>query len=124
MAAFPADGSSLLFSSYIGGTSVDLLRSLAVSCTSGLILAGTTQSTNFPGTLGAAPALNYAAGAAVGFVAKIAAGASSSTISDGGIVNAATSSASAVSPGSLVSIYGTNLAGVSARPRRRRWRIR
>lgn len=106
-----ADGSALLFSSYIGGTSADYVNSLAVNCTAGLIVAGSTQSANFPGTLGSAPNLNYAAGAAIGYVAKVAAGTSSSTIATGGIVNAATSSPSPVAPGSLVSIYGTTLAG-------------
>lgn len=109
--AFSADGSALLFSSYIGGTSTDYVNSLAVNCTAGLIVAGTTTSNNFPGTLGAVPALNFAQGAAIGYVAKVAAGTSTSTISPGGIVNAATSSPAPVAPGSLVSIYGTNLAG-------------
>ena len=108
-----ADG-SLVFSSYFGGTSADYLNGLAVNCTAGLVVAGSTQSTNFPSTLGTAPALAYSQGAAIGFVAKVAAGTSASTISAGGIVNAATSSAAPVAPGSLVSIYGTGLAGTTA----------
>ncbi|HXA49128.1 MAG TPA: SBBP repeat-containing protein, partial [Candidatus Acidoferrum sp.] len=108
---FSADGSALLFSSYIGGTSADYVRSLAVNCTAGLIVVGSTQSSNFPGTLGAVPALNFAQGALIGFVAKVAAGTSTSAIAPGGIVNAATSSSAPVAPGSLVSIYGSDLAG-------------
>ena len=108
-----ADG-SLVFSSYFGGTSADYLNGLAVNCTAGLVVAGTTQSTNFPSTLGAAPALAYTQGASIGFVAKVAAGTAASAIAAGGIVNAATGAASAVAPGSLVSIYGTNLAGSTA----------
>ncbi len=106
-----ADGSMLIFSSYFGGTSIDRVNSLAVNCTAGLIVTGTTGSSNFPSTPGAAPNLAYSQGAVIGFVAKIAAGISSATIATGGIVNAATSSSSPVAPGSLVSLYGTNLAG-------------
>jgi uncharacterized protein (TIGR03437 family) len=106
-----ADGSTLLFSSYFGGTATDYVNSLAVNCTAGLIVAGSTQSKDFPGTLGAVPNLNFAQGAAIGYVAKVAAGTSTSTIAPGGIVNAATSASAPVAPGSLVSIYGTNLAG-------------
>jgi hypothetical protein len=110
VSAFSADGSALIFSSYIGGTSADIVYALTVNCTAGLIVAGSTQSSNFPGTLGAAPALNYAAGAAVGFVAKIAAGTSSSTLSQGGIVNAATSRRRGVA-GVAGEHPGANLAG-------------
>lgn len=106
-----ADGSQLVFSSYLGGAATDYVNSLALNCTAGLVVAGSSQSTNFPSTLGSAPALSYSQGAAIGFVAKVAAGTASPTIATGGIVNAATSSASPVSPGSLVSIYGTSLAG-------------
>ena len=109
-----ADGASLLFSSYIGGTAGDVAYALAVNCSAGLVVAGTTGSSNFPSTLGSAPALSYSQGATIGFVAKVAAGTATSTISTGGIVNAATSSASPVAPGSLVSIYGSNLGGAVA----------
>jgi uncharacterized protein (TIGR03437 family) len=111
---FSADGASLIFSSYIGGTSSDFVNALAVNCTAGLIAAGSTQSTNFPSTLGAAPNLAYTQGAAIGYAAKIAAGTANSTIAQGGIVNAANGAAAAVAQGSLVSIYGTNLAGSTA----------
>jgi uncharacterized protein (TIGR03437 family) len=112
--SFSADGATLLFSSYIGGTAADFVNSLAVNCTTGLIVAGSTQSTNFPSTLGSAPNLAYAQGAAIGYVAKVDAGKAASTIAAGGIVNAANGAAAAVAPGSLVSIYGTNLAGATA----------
>jgi uncharacterized protein (TIGR03437 family) len=110
---FSADGSALLFSSYIGGTAPDYVNALAVNCTAGLIVAGSTQSANFPSTLGAAPNLAYSQGAAIGYAAKVAAGTAASTISPGGIVNAANGAAAPVAPGSLVSIYGANLAGAA-----------
>ena len=108
---FSADGASVLFSSYMGGTSADYVNALAVNCTSGLIVAGTSQSTNFPSTLGAAPNLAYTQGAAIGYAAKIDAGKAVSTVPAGGIVNAANGAAAPVAPGSLVSIYGQYLAG-------------
>jgi len=108
-----ADGSSLLFSSYFGGSANDFVEAMAVNCSAGLVVTGSSHSNNFPATIGSAPNLNYAAGATNGFVARIGAGSASTTIAPGGVVNAATSASSPVSPGSLVSIYGTNLSGAT-----------
>jgi uncharacterized protein (TIGR03437 family) len=110
---------TLLFSSFLGGTGSDFVSSVAVNCVSGLVVAGTSGSNNFPATVGTA-VLNYAAGATTGFAARVAAGAAPTTVAAGGVVNAATSSSAPVSPGSLISIYGTNLgsgtAGASSTP--------
>jgi uncharacterized protein (TIGR03437 family) len=113
VAELSADGASVLFSSYFGGTANDFVEAVAVNCSAGLVVAGSSGSNNFPATVGTAPNLNYSAGATNGFVARIGAGTASTTIAAGGVVNAATSSSSPVSPGSLVSIYGTNLAGAT-----------
>ncbi len=108
-------GDSLQFSSFMGGTLDDYVNVLSVSCTTGLLLGGTTLSTNFPVTTGVAQS-KYGGGAADGFMAQVAAGTGSApVIAPGGIVNAATSASAPVSPGSLVSLYGTNLSsGISA----------
>jgi len=108
-------GDVLQFSSYVGGTLDDYVNVLSVSCTTGLLLGGTTLSTNFPVTAGVAQA-KYGGGAADGFMAQVAAGTgTAAVIAPGGIVNAATSASAPVSPGSLVSLYGTNLSsGIAA----------
>ncbi len=43
-----ADGSSLLYSTYLGGNGSDVLSSIAVDAASEVIVAGNTTSTNFP----------------------------------------------------------------------------
>jgi uncharacterized protein (TIGR03437 family) len=119
VAELSAAGDTLVFSSFLGGTGNDFVESVAVNCVSGLVVAGTSGSNNFPATVGTA-VLNYAAGDTTGFVAQVAAGAASTTVAAGGVVNAATSSSAPVSPGSLISIYGTLLgsgvAGASSTP--------
>ena len=113
VAALSPQGNSLLFSSYIGGAADDSVEALAVSCTAGLALVGSTASTNFPVTGGVVQAKNNG-GTTDGYLALIAAGTAPTTISTGGVVNAATSALAPVSPGSLVSIYGTSLAQTTA----------
>ena len=48
-----ADGSSLVYSTYLGGTSNDSARRIAVDSAGNAFVAGTTISTNFPTTAGA-----------------------------------------------------------------------
>ncbi|MFN3940555.1 MAG: hypothetical protein ACK4IY_08195, partial [Chitinophagales bacterium] len=50
---FSADGSSLIYSTFIGGSGNDLPHSLVVNSAGELIVYGTTGSTNFPTTAGA-----------------------------------------------------------------------
>jgi uncharacterized protein (TIGR03437 family) len=109
VASLSPQGNSLLFSSYIGGTADDSAEALAVSCTAGLAVVGSTASTNFPVTGGVVQTKNNG-GTSDGYLALIAAGTAPTTISPGGVVNAATSAPAPVSPGSLISIYGTSLA--------------
>jgi uncharacterized protein (TIGR03437 family) len=101
-------GNALQFSSFIGGTLDDSAEAVAVSCTAGLAVVGSSASTNFPVTAGVPQSKNN--GGTDGFIALIAAGTATTTISPGGVVNAATSATAPVSPGSLISIYGASLA--------------
>lgn len=50
---FSADGSSLIYSTYIGGSGNDLPHSLVVNSAGELLIYGTTGSSNFPTTTGA-----------------------------------------------------------------------
>lgn len=112
--AFSPTGDTLQFSSYLGGTLDDYVDALSVSCTAGLVMGGSSLSTNFPVTTGV---LQPKFGGQIdGFIAQLAAGTgTAAVISPGGIVNAATSASAPVSPGSLVSLYGASLSsGVSS----------
>ncbi len=93
-----ADGKTLQFSSYIGGATDDFVEAVTVSCTTGLVIGGSTSSTAFPTTAGVFQP-KFGGGSADGFLAQIAAGTATTVISPGGIVNAATSSATPVAPG-------------------------
>src|ERR1035437_7332028 len=82
-------GDTLQFSSCIGGTLDDYVEALSVSCTTGLLLGGTTVSTDFPVTAGVAQP-KYAGGAADGFLAQVAAGTGGAAgIPPGRLANAA-----------------------------------
>lgn len=117
VAALNASGSALLFSSYLGGsgsgTYGDWVNALATNCAAGLVAVGTTTSTNFPATQGSYMT-TFQGGTADAFVARIAAGGGTPAIATGGVVNAATSAAGPVAPGSLITIYGSNLALATA----------
>jgi uncharacterized protein (TIGR03437 family) len=115
VAALDPTGASLLFSSYLGGsgtatasgTAGDMGNAISVSCSSGVVVAGSTASSDFPVTSGVAQGTYAGAGDA--FIAEIAAGGLP-VINSGGVVNSATLTAGPVSPGSLVSIVGSGLA--------------
>ena len=114
VAALSADGASVVFSSYLGGTSAngssgDSAYSLALNCTSGLIAAGATASSDFPVTAGTSGA-SYYGGGGNGFVAKIAAGLGVPSIAANGVVKGATFANAPMAPGSLISIFGSNLS--------------
>jgi len=120
VAGLNASGSGLLFSSYLGGNAAATLTAglknygdsgtaVAVNCAAGLVVAGTTTSTNFPATAGTSTP-SYPGGAPDAFVAQIAAGGGVPDITPGGIVNNASFAAGPVAPGSIVSIFGTGLA--------------
>src|SRR5882762_287979 len=69
VAKLAADGSSLLYSTYLGGSSGDAGNAIAVDAQGGAYVAGTTLSADFPvvGALEAQPG-----GKSEGFVAKLA----------------------------------------------------
>jgi hypothetical protein len=83
---FAPDGSSIVYSTYLGGTGNDLGLGIAVDLLGSAYIAGVTQSTDFASTLGAFQQTN--AGGYDGFVVKIAA-ASVGKITGGGSITVA-----------------------------------
>ena len=83
VAKLAPDGSTLSYSSYLGGTGNDLGLGIAVDLLGSAYVAGTTQSPDFPTTPGAYQQTN--AGVYDGFVVKIAA-ASAGKITGGGSI--------------------------------------
>lgn len=113
VAALAGDGTPL-FSSYLGGsgspgTGGDFGNAVAVNCSTGLLVAGTTASSDFPATAGVVQA-TYSGGNSDAFLARIAAGGGVPAINTNGVVNGANYALGAVAPGSLVVLYGVNLA--------------
>jgi uncharacterized protein (TIGR03437 family) len=101
------------FASYLGGsggssTTGDFGGALAVNCAAGLVVLGTTTSTDFPATAGVYQSTFQ--GASDAFVAKIGAGGNPAIASDG-VVSAATLTSGPLAPGSVVSILGSSFAG-------------
>jgi uncharacterized protein (TIGR03437 family) len=116
VAALDPSGSSLLFSSYLGGSGAgtgssaagDTGNGIAMSCSAGLVVTGSTASTNFPVTAGAF-ATTYIGGGSDAFVARIAAGGTP-VVAATGVLNSASNGVGPVAPGSLVTMYGSALA--------------
>lgn len=115
VAALDSTGGSLLFSSYLGGsggasasTVGDSINAVAMNCAAGLVVAGTTSSTDFPATSNTFAA-TYLGGGSDAFLAKISAGGTPS-LALGGVLNSASNGVGPVGPGSLVTIYGSSLA--------------
>ncbi|MEK7774502.1 MAG: FG-GAP-like repeat-containing protein [Candidatus Zixiibacteriota bacterium] len=69
VAALSADGSSLLFSTYIGGSNSDDCLALAVGADDKIVLAGSTHSSNFPTV---SSLQTYGGGSTDAFVATLA----------------------------------------------------
>ena len=117
--ALNATGSALLFSTYLGGNGAnsstasggnvgDVGNGIFISCPAGLLVAGTTTSTNLPATAGTLRT-TYQGGAGDAFVAKFGVGGTPA-IPAGGVLNSASSTGGPVAPGSLISVYGSPLA--------------
>ena len=70
LALISADGSRLLFATYLGGSGDDLIRSIALGHDGALYLVGRTSSKDFPVTAGSAQ--TTFAGASDAFVVKLA----------------------------------------------------
>ncbi len=117
-------GSSLLFSSYLGGNGAagasaggaggDLVSAIAANCAVGLVVTGTTTSANFPVTTGAFIG-TYPGYTGNAFLTNIGAGPETPAISTGGVLSSwnPVAVATPVAPGSLLSIYGTGLASTT-----------
>lgn len=81
VAGLAADGKSLAFSSYLGGSADDEVRSLALGVGNAIFVAGYTGSIDFPATVGAYDTSFNGAGPVLtdGFVARLASTATSLT---------------------------------------------
>jgi uncharacterized protein (TIGR03437 family) len=107
-----AAGSALGYSTFLGGAEFDQVSAVAVDATGNAVVAGTTASPAFTTTAGA---LQRTYGGDIGdaFVAKII--EPQPTLPAGGVVNGASfAPGAAVAPGSIASLFGTNLASATA----------
>ena len=73
VARLDATGSNVLFSTYLGGSSTEKVEALALDPDGNILVAGQTDSANFPGTAGNAFGSAYK-GNSDGFVAKLDSG--------------------------------------------------
>ena len=104
------DGSSLVYSTYLGGTGLDTIAGIALDAQNEVVLAGTTKSTDFPVVNALEPHLTGTSGNSDAFVAKIQADGSAlvfSTYLGGTGVDGATGVA-VDSEGNIVVSGGTN----------------
>jgi len=65
------DGSSLFFSTYLGGSGLDTIAAIALDASNNVVLAGTTKSQDFPVVNALEPTLTGTAGNSDAFVAKL-----------------------------------------------------
>ena len=70
VAKFSADGKSLVYSTYLGGTNLEFPDSITVDASGNAYVIGVTQSNNFPVTAGAFQTV-YGGGARTAFVTKL-----------------------------------------------------
>lgn len=66
-----ADGSSLVYSTYLGGSQGDMIEDVAVDSSGNAYVTGNTKSTNFPVTAGAYQSANSGASSGDAFVTKL-----------------------------------------------------
>ena len=111
--ALSPTGSTLEFSTYLGGSGQDGANALALNCATGLSIAGNTASPDFPVTAGVMQS-TFGLNQQDGFVANIGVAPIVPLISTGGVQNGATFQPSPVAPGSVVTIKGVALAGRTA----------
>jgi len=96
-------GSTLLYSTYLGGSSQDYGYGIALDGVGGVYVAGQTSSTNFPTTTGSYQPAN-AGGSSDAFIAKLAIGTVPTTIAT---TTTLTSSANSQVQGSAVTFTAT-----------------
>ena len=113
-----AAGSALIYSTYLGGSSVDRGLGIAVDASGNAYVTGFTDSTDFPtvnpfqATKGSAPSFSDA------FIAKITdeppepptPTLPANSVVNGASFRAATDPNGAIAPGAIVAIFGTDLA--------------
>ncbi|MDQ6707571.1 MAG: SBBP repeat-containing protein, partial [Acidobacteriota bacterium] len=105
-------GSALLYSTFLGGSNDETGRGVAVDASGSAYVTGVTSSRNFPST-GQSVTPGYNGGDSDGFVAKISFPSTPPTLNAGGVVNGASFTATPLSPGSLITIFGTNFAAAA-----------
>ncbi len=103
-------GTALLFATYFGGSGIDIGTGVALDSNGHTYLTGITESSNndFPVTSGARQ-LAFGGGSSDAFFSVFGCTTGVPTITTGGVVNAASNVAAAIAPGTVISIYGTNL---------------
>lgn len=107
-----ANASSLVYSTFLGGSSEDSGNAIAVDGNGVAYIGGGTLSTNF-WHVAAFQASSASPGANEGFLSKIKVAAPA--INAGGIVNAASfQGAAGVAPGAIAAVFGVDLAEVPA----------
>ena len=108
LATLSHSGASLLYSTYFGGGGNDVATGVALDSSGRTYLTGITSSNNdLPVTSGALQTV-YGGGASDAFVAIFGCPVAVPVIASGGIGNAASYLASAVSPGGVIAIFGSN----------------
>jgi uncharacterized protein (TIGR03437 family) len=112
---FNSAGTSLLFSTYLGGSGDDVGRGIAVDTSGTIYVDGITASSNndFPVTT-ATDHQAYAGGASDAFLSILGCSGAAPTVPSGGVTNAASYLATTVAPGGIISIFGTDFACSSA----------
>ena len=111
-----AEGTALVYSTYLGGSGADRASGLAVDGEGNAYIAGGASSTDFPVTPGAFQTTNHSKNnGSNAFVAKLDLGTPlpAPSIAPGGVVPVY-STVPTIQPGEWVSIYGTNLATSTA----------
>ena len=109
-------GSSLAYSTYLGGSGADYSYGIAVDSSGNAYVTGFTQSNNFPTANAFQPALNGSADAFVTKFPSVTTGAlPPPQLTQGGVVNGASfTPGGALVPGSIASVFGNNLSSGSS----------
>ncbi|HXE76040.1 MAG TPA: SBBP repeat-containing protein [Candidatus Xenobia bacterium] len=112
VAKLSANGSSLLYSTYLGGNDSDSGTAITVDAEGTAYVGGGTLSSNF-WSVGAFQGTSASPGLNEGFLSKIK--VAEPAINVGGIVNAASfNGAAGIAPGAIAAIFGLDLAQVPA----------
>ncbi|WP_180538900.1 SBBP repeat-containing protein [Nevskia soli] len=108
-------GTSLLFSTYLGGSGDDVGRGIAVDTSGNIYVDGITASSSndFPVTA-ATDHQAYGGGSSDAFLSILGCTGAAPAVASGGVTNAASYLATAVAPGGIISIFGTDFACSSA----------